>query len=220
MNFKDVRFIPAMKGAESCLGNIQEVCLLYLLRRIGSYSLSQVFSAPWAAVGFMVLQSPYEAYSIKLKIKDHPPASQLIHLLQTKPPNSETEAAELFRLLAGRVNGMSFNCTNARVFSMNVVDFKSSDLQRLASVSFVPVKSEKGAAGPLIRYLPPSQCYLAGQGDTSFHSKLFVFVDFGTGANSFLTACGTRSQPSVEEVAKILLTSPQQFYELAQGPAK
>ena len=184
-----------------------------------SYQI-QVFSAPWAAVGYMVLQPAYEAYSSKLKIKDHPPASQLVHLLQTKPPNSETDAANLFRLLSGRVNGMSFSYINVGPFSMNVVDFKSVELQRLATVAFVPVKSEKGAAGPLVRHLPPSQCYLAGQGDTSFHSKLFVFVDFGAGANSFLTACGTRSQPSVEEVAKILLTSPQQFYELAQGPAK
>lgn len=113
-----------------------------------------------------------------------------------------------------------FYSTYRNVILIREVDFKTSDLQRLANVSFVPVKAEKGAMGPSMRWLPPSQCYLAGQADASFHSKLFVFVDFGAGANSFLTACGTRSQPSVEEVAKILLSSPQQFYELAQGPSK
>lgn len=102
----------------------------------------------------------------------------------------------------------------------NPIDFKSSDLQRLSSIAFVPIQAEKGTAGPTIRWLPPSQCYLAGQGGAAFHSKLFVFVDFGTSANAFLTACGTRSQPSVEEVAKILLNNPLQFYELAQGPVK
>ncbi|KAF8972951.1 hypothetical protein BDZ97DRAFT_1778504 [Flammula alnicola] len=184
MDFKDIKFIPAVKGSEMCLGNIQEV-----------------FSSPWAAVGFLVLQPSYQTHASKLKIKDHPPTSQLMFLLQSKPPASEAEAAELFRLMAGRVN-----------------DFKSSDLQRLSNIPFVPVKAEKGVAGPSLRWLPPSQCYLGGESGANFHSKLFIFVDFGTGGNAFLTACGTRNQPNVEEVAKILLSSPRQFYELAQGP--
>ncbi|KAF9484470.1 hypothetical protein BDN70DRAFT_910674 [Pholiota conissans] len=184
MDFKDTRFIPALKGHEHCLGNIQEV-----------------FSAPWTIVGFMILEPTYQIHSSKLKVKDHPSASQLMYLLQTKPPPSKGEATDLFRLLAGRVN-----------------DFKNADLQRLSNLSFVPIEAEKGSAGPIIRWLPPSQCYLAGQGGAAFHSKLFIFVDFGASANAFLTACGTRSQPSVEEVAKILLNNPAQFYELAQGP--
>ena len=85
---------------------------------------------------------------------------------------------------------------------------------------FVPIKAEKGAAGPTVRWLPPSQCYLSGEGGESFHSKLFIFVDFGSAANAFLTACGTRSRPSVEEVAKILLSNPRHFYDLAGGPNK
>lgn len=101
-----------------------------------------------------------------------------------------------------------------------LTDFRNSDLQTLSNMPFVPLKAEKGAAGPTVRWLPPSQCYLGGEGGESFHSKLFIFIDFGSAANAFLTACGTRSRPSVEEVAKILLTNPRQFYDLAQGPAK
>lgn len=82
----------------------------------------------------------------------------------------------------------------------------------------MPVLAEKGVAGPSVRWLPPSQCYLAGETHAAFHSKLFTFVDFGSAANAFLTACGTRNQPSVEEIAKILLADPRQFYQLAQGP--
>jgi hypothetical protein len=51
-----------------------------------------------------------------------------------------------------------------------------------------------------------------------FHSKLFTFVDFGALANAFLSACGTKHEPSVEEVAQILLADPYKFYELAGGP--
>ncbi|PPQ89567.1 hypothetical protein CVT25_012239 [Psilocybe cyanescens] len=185
LSYKTVRFIPALKGSEQCLGTIQEV-----------------FSVQWAAVGFLVLQPSYQAYASKLKIQDHPPVSQLMSLLQSKPPRTEPEARVLFRLLAERVN-----------------DFRNSDLHTLSTTAFVPIKGDKDAAGPLFHWLPPSQCYLGGEGCESFHSKLFVFIDFGTAANAFLTACGTRSQPSVEEVAKILLNSPREFYELAQGPA-
>lgn len=103
---------------------------------------------------------------------------------------------------------LMFDCTN--------IDFASSELHQLSTIAFVPVKAENGA----MRWLPPTQCYLGNQATESFHSKLFVFVDFGSGANAFIMACGTKSQPSVEEVAKILLADPRQFYELAHGPNK
>jgi hypothetical protein len=49
---------------------------------------------------------------------------------------------------------------------------------------------------------------------------LFVFVDFGTSANSFLKACGTKGEPSVEEIVQILLKNPRAFFELAEGRDK
>lgn len=85
---------------------------------------------------------------------------------------------------------------------------------------FVPITGEKGAGSPAIRWLPPSQCYLRGETKESFHSKLFTFVDYGHSANAFLTACGTRNQPNVEEIAKILLDDPRHFFELSTGPMK
>jgi hypothetical protein len=45
-------------------------------------------------------------------------------------------------------------------------------------------------------------------------------VDFGTLANNFLSACGSKSQPSVGEVIQILLADPRKFYELAGGRDK
>lgn len=74
--------------------------------------------------------------------------------------------------------------------------------------------------GPIMRWLVPTQCYLGQVSKERFHSKLFVFVDFGTAGNAFLTACGAKQEPSVEEVTKILLDDPHRFYELAHGPNK
>ena len=102
------------------------------------------------------------------------------------------------------------------IFDSKNTDFATFELHRLSTISFVPVKAENGA----VRWLPPTQCYLGSEAAESFHSKLFLFVDFGSGANAFLIACGTKSQPSVEEVTKILLADPRQFYELARGPDK
>lgn len=70
------------------------------------------------------------------------------------------------------------------------------------------------------RLSPPNQCYFKGESSGQFHSKLFVFVDFGTSANSFLKACGTKGEPSVEEIALMLLKDPRQFFQLAEGRDK
>ena len=84
---------------------------------------------------------------------------------------------------------------------------------------FVPTPNgAPDSKGP--RLLPPSQCYFKGESSGQFHSKLFVFVDFGTSGNSFLKACGTKGEPSVEEIAQILLKDPRAFFELAEGRDK
>ena len=94
-------------------------------------------------------------------------------------------------------------------------DFGPSDFERLSLLPFVPIFVR--AEGPPTKWLSPSQCYLSADSKESFHSRLFTFVDFGTTSNAFLIACGTRNQPSVEEVAKILLDDPRHFYELSGG---
>lgn len=105
MNFKDVRFIPALNGSDHCLGTVQEVCVEIYHYSLAISSICQVFSVPWAAVNFLVLQPAYQPHANKLKIKDHPPAPQLMSRLQSKPPGSAAEARSLFSLLAGRVQG-------------------------------------------------------------------------------------------------------------------
>lgn len=74
-------------------------------------------------------------------------------------------------------------------------------------------EKRKGA----VRLLAPSQCYFKKDGQAQIHSKLFTFVDFGTQANQFLSACGTKHEPTVEEIAQILLDNPHRFWELADS---
>ena len=68
--------------------------------------------------------------------------------------------------------------------------------------------------------MPPNQCYFKGESNHQLYSKLFTFVDFGTSANSFLNACGTKGEPSVEDIVMILLRDPQKFLQLIGGRDK
>ncbi|EDR11411.1 uncharacterized protein LACBIDRAFT_313549 [Laccaria bicolor S238N-H82] len=185
-NFDDIHFIPALNGTEMCLGSPKEV----------------FSNAQWASLGFLIASPKIQRNAVKLKLKEHPSASQLTTFLQKRRPASKAEAKAWFAVLSGRVN----------VFS-------AAHLKSLSQVSFVPVCSENGLEGPCVRHLSPTQCYLGGEAKDRFHSKLFVFVDFGGAANTFLIACGARHEPSVEEIAKKLLADPREFYKLAQGPS-
>lgn len=98
-------------------------------------------------------------------------------------------------------------------------DFSNPELGRLAQLPMVPTRKDTGEGSKLdIRWLPPSQCFFARDSEGNFHSKLFVFVNFGTPANGFLSACGTKHEPNVEDVAQMLLKDPHGFYRLAENP--
>ncbi|KAI0822620.1 hypothetical protein BC628DRAFT_1388241 [Trametes gibbosa] len=158
----------------------------------------EVFSASeWATLGFVVIDPSLKGEALMhLKIQEHPAGVRLVNLLKTNPPSTEDIAKQWFTILASRVT-----------------TFSSTELRTLSQMEFVPVKLPNGS----IRHLPPTQCYFKGESQAQFHSKLFTFVDFGTTANAFLSACGVKHEPSVEEVTKILLDNPRRFYDLADG---
>ncbi|KAI0670652.1 hypothetical protein C8Q78DRAFT_1037269 [Trametes maxima] len=158
----------------------------------------EVYSSPeWAALGFLITDPSLKGEAlINLKIQEHPAGTKLVNLLKTSPPTTEELAKQWFTALAGRVSA-----------------FSSTELRILSQTAFIPVKGTHGVT----RHLLPTQCYFKGDSQAQFHSKLFTFVDFGTTANTFLGACGVKHEPSVEEVAKILLDNPRRFYELAGG---
>ena len=98
--------------------------------------------------------------------------------------------------------------------SLDVIGFTQPQLTILSKLPIVPTK---GSGAQQLRWLTPTQCYLGDGTKGEFHSKLFVFVDFGPVANRFLSACGSKSEPSIDEVAEILISDPKKFYELSGG---
>ena len=95
-------------------------------------------------------------------------------------------------------------------------EFSNSERDRLSTTAFIPCAGT-GEKAAVVRHVSPTQCYFAGASSTSFHSLIFTFVDFGSQANQFLSACGTKHEPSVEEIAQILLENPHRFWELAEN---
>lgn len=76
---------------------------------------------------------------------------------------------------------------------------------------FVPVQDPSSKEN--IRRLCPNQCYFSGASGPKLHLlQLFTFIDFGDRANGFLNACGTKHEPSVEEIVNILLKDPRDFF--------
>lgn len=115
---------------------------------------------------------------------------------------------------------------------IDYIDFSTGPLQYLSSLEFVPIAKPTNTPSPTSgntanqphgsTFVSPNKCYLSKgtNGESSsqgFHSQLFTFVDFGPSANAFLTACGVRQEPTVDELARMLVADPRKFYELAGG---
>ncbi|KAH9034488.1 hypothetical protein EDB85DRAFT_2222292 [Lactarius pseudohatsudake] len=160
----------------------------------------ELYASPkWATLGFLVVDPLFRGDAArKLKLNSHPPTSKIMTLLKTSPPIDETTARQWFEVLSDHV----------RVFSLE-------ELRKLSETPFVPIQST-GDNG-VVQRSSPRGCYFSGIGVAELHAKLFPFVDFGERANEFLAACGTKKEPSVEEIAQILLADPRKFHELANG---
>jgi hypothetical protein len=87
----DIAFVPAIHRGEKKLAKPLEV-----------------FSNPeWQSLGFPVLDPAMRQDAInKLKIKLNPPTNQLVRLLETSPPTTETQAREWFGVLSRRISGL------------------------------------------------------------------------------------------------------------------
>lgn len=182
-NFGHVAFIPAVNDSGPHMGTPNEVFA----------------SHQWKVLGFSVVHDAVRDIAVsKLGLKEHPPATRIVALLEKTPPRDQNVARQWFEILAG-----------------HVADFSSSQISIISGLPIVPTQVEPGSQA--LRWLSPSQCYLGGASKGQFHSKLFVFVDFGPSANSFLSTCGSKLEPSVEEVASILVADPRRFYDLAGG---
>ena len=179
-----------------------------------TYILFQVFlNTRWKALGFAVIPDSYrKAPLTELGVQQHPPASALIQLLETRPPTDEETAGQWFGYLCDCISSMSSFLSLFAYCSNNSLGFSQKELIRLSELLIVPARSSTGW-----QQLAPTQCYLGEGTRDEFHTKLFVFVNFGSTANSFLRACGSKDEPSIKDIAESLVEDPERFFNLAGG---
>lgn len=197
-DFAQKVYIPANNGALTCL----------------SAPLDAFSERQWASLGFLVATEAVQPFVQKLKIPRHPSTKQLIDLLRASPPNV-SQAKDWFSVLSTRISGTFWHrgCTTGGL-TCGYVDFSDSELTILSNTSFIPIPDPSGKG---ITHTPPRRCLL-NINTGKLQSKLFTCVDFGAAANSFLSACGTKREASVEELAQMLLADPRKFYDLSGGP--
>ncbi|KAK0212970.1 hypothetical protein DFS33DRAFT_1285718 [Desarmillaria ectypa] len=153
-------------------------------------------SSDWAAFAFLVTPPTLSKEIVaKLKVPQHPPSQMIVSFLVKNVARDESQAKQWFEILAGRI-----------------ADFTTFQLTTLSRTPMVPTK-EGGNTAVAFRWVPPNQCYFRRSSGDDYYSRLFIFVDFGPAANAFLTACGTRQEPSVDEIARTMLQDPGKFYE-------
>ena len=98
----------------------------------------------------------------KLRLNRNPPSSELVTLLQRRPPGDEATARQWFEVLSGRVPGRRLRLKlfeAASDFTHCPVDFSPAELRNLSEMPLVPVVST-GDKGTTQR-LPPIQCYFS-----------------------------------------------------------
>ncbi|KAF8629109.1 hypothetical protein AX17_005695 [Amanita inopinata Kibby_2008] len=155
--------------------------------------------AEWACMSFLVLDPAHSRYVARLGIAPRPSTHQLLSFLKSNQPKNKTQAQTWFKTLASRIS-----------------DFTEDDRTTLSRMPIVPYNPRTEDEQPTT-WLCPVQCYFSDENKARYLSKLFSFVDFGVTANSFLSVCGAKRQPSVDEVAQILLEDPRHFYTIAEG---
>ncbi|KAI5849605.1 hypothetical protein DFP73DRAFT_541210 [Morchella snyderi] len=158
----------------------------------------QCFSNPKAAImGFDVLRQDLQQHGSKFGVKPDPDMKDCVDALISSPPSTNRSAREKFGY-----------------FSTRLADIMPHLVERLSQARIVPVPLKARERIPSsdlkIKFITPRTCFLGGAGSQYF--EIFDFVDFGQEANSFLLKCGSKHEPTVAEVAYMMVREPQRLY--------
>ncbi|KAI9783718.1 MAG: hypothetical protein M1816_001199 [Peltula sp. TS41687] len=150
-------------------------------------------------LGFEILKKHLHIHAVKFGVKEHPPIDECVKRLMKAQPGTKIDARLMFAYFGSRL-----------------AEIKERTLQQLGSVPFVPIIKENGAkiqgskSSPDIRFISPQSCYLE---HNSIYGEIFDYVDFGTEANAFLEACGSKRSPDAKELAKLIAKGPATVFD-------
>ncbi|KAI0119333.1 hypothetical protein F4814DRAFT_411592 [Daldinia grandis] len=175
-------------------------------------SPSQCFTNEAAAMlGFHILRSDLHPHAPKFGVVTDPPIYECIERLLAKPPSSHHDAVFLFGYFATRLNELNGSAIVKlrEALIVPVVRRKDLAISQMAT-------SKEDKAGNVI-HLSPRQCYL---GSSTMYGDIFDFVDFGSSANAFLSACGSKTEPTKLEIAQLAAGEPARLLSILQSSEK
>jgi hypothetical protein len=143
-------------------------------------------------MNFWVVRDEFCSAAANLKVPVEPPTSMLVSALQKYPPKPDV-AEQYFEYLSMRSSGKQF---------------QPEEVEVLSSTPFVPISDTKLVA--------PNKCYL-GQPSSEFYRQLFPFVEFCDHAQPFLLMCGSKREPTMDDLGIALAQDPERFRRLAGG---
>ncbi|KAI8335578.1 hypothetical protein BC941DRAFT_430703 [Chlamydoabsidia padenii] len=156
-------------------------------------------------LGFQVLHQDLILVRDKLGIRENPSPDRLIEAFQQQISMDGKNMKSKLEYMASRMG-----------------DFAFAHWDKLRNMKFIPVVDKRrnlpSSSSPeenviLVR---PTECYFESD-DTNFHKELFLYVNFGALANSFLRSCGVKDEPTILELANMLVQDPQRFWDLCGG---
>ncbi|KAI9250278.1 hypothetical protein BY458DRAFT_559759 [Sporodiniella umbellata] len=146
-------------------------------------------------LGFKILHPDLIHARDKLGVRESPTAEKLLNAFVQNISGDVTIAQKRFEYMAGRMGS-----------------FSRSHWQQLSQTAFIPIQKKDTTS-----LQTPSNCYFESEDSASFHKELFLFVNFGTLANSFLRTCGVKDEPNTVELASMIVKDPQRFWDLSSG---
>ena len=165
-------------------------------------SPNNCFSNERAAImGFDILRRDLHVHAVKFGVKPNPPIAECVTRLISNPPPSKRNAREVFGYFASRLSEMHDRYA-----------------ETLGGASIVPVAAKSSViASPESKnsernvHIPPRICFL---GDGEKYADIFDYVDFGQEANTFLLRVGSKHEPSMTELTKLLTREPARIFSV------
>lgn len=155
-----------------------------------------------AILGFKVIVDDMKMFRDKLGIAEDPNAPQLLTAFKKHITKDQALARRIFEYMASRIS------------------LGQSVWNQLQTLEFIPVRDSRAMSkeAKSITMMRPTECYFVSKDkEQDFHQELFVFIDFGDVANTFLRCCGVKNEPTIVELSQMMVRDPQLYWKLSGG---
>ncbi|KAI1214814.1 uncharacterized protein F4807DRAFT_404646 [Annulohypoxylon truncatum] len=173
---------------------------------------SQCYTNEAAAIlGFNILKKDLHLHAPKFGVRADPPILECVERLLASPPKNNQEAVSLFGYFSTRLNELG-NISITKLRDAPIVP-----IVRGNRLSTSQMSTGTGSKANQTVHLSPRHCYL---GSSILYGEIFDFVDFGSSANAFLSACGSKTEPTKLEIAQLAASEPARLLSILQSSEK